>query len=67
MNPVTDAVLITGASSGIGLELAREFARHGHNLIIVAPVAAELTAVASAFGAEFAVRVKTIAADLTDA
>ncbi|HLP07310.1 MAG TPA: SDR family oxidoreductase [Opitutaceae bacterium] len=67
MNPAIDAVLITGASSGIGLELAREFARHGHNLIIVAPVAAELNAVASAFGAEFAVKVQTIAADLTDA
>ncbi len=67
MNPVTDAVLITGASSGIGLELAREFARHGHNLVIVAPVEAELAAVATAFGAEFAVKVKTIAADLTEA
>ena len=26
--------LITGASSGIGLELARQFSRHGHDLII---------------------------------
>ena len=28
--------LITGASSGIGLELARIFAREGHNLVLVA-------------------------------
>lgn len=28
--------LITGGSEGIGLELAKQFAQHGHNLIIVA-------------------------------
>lgn len=28
--------LITGASSGIGQELAREFARHGHGLVLTA-------------------------------
>jgi short-subunit dehydrogenase len=33
MRPVT---VITGASAGIGLELAREFARHGHALVLVA-------------------------------
>src|ERR1051325_1093140 len=32
-HPVT---LITGASSGIGVELARIFARHGHELALVA-------------------------------
>jgi short-subunit dehydrogenase len=42
--------LITGASGGIGLELAREFAAHGHPVILIArnegrlkDVAAELT------------------------
>jgi short-subunit dehydrogenase len=28
--------LITGASSGIGFELAREFAKHRHDLVLVA-------------------------------
>ena len=28
--------LITGASSGIGMELAREFAQHGHPVVLVA-------------------------------
>jgi short-subunit dehydrogenase len=34
--------LITGATSGIGLELAKEFARNGHHLIIVARTAEKL-------------------------
>ena len=30
------ATLITGASSGIGLEYAKIFAKGGHNLVLVA-------------------------------
>ena len=33
---MADVTLITGASSGIGRELAREFARNKHNLVLVA-------------------------------
>jgi len=33
---VSDCALITGASSGIGKELAREFAEHGFDLVIAA-------------------------------
>ena len=41
--PVT---IITGASSGIGAELARVFARHGHALVLVARRADLLMALA---------------------
>ena len=41
-----DTVLITGSSSGIGLALAREFAQHGHPLVLTAPVASELRDIA---------------------
>jgi uncharacterized protein len=56
--------LITGASSGIGLELAREFGRHGHPLIITAPLQSELERVARKLEAETDVEVKAIARDL---
>ena len=39
--------LVTGASSGIGADLARELARHGHDVIITARRAPELEALAT--------------------
>lgn len=42
--PVT---LITGASAGIGVALARVFARHGHELVLVARRASKLEALAA--------------------
>lgn len=60
-------VLITGASSGIGLHLAREFARHGHSLILVAPVPSELEQISTEIQTEFQVGVQPMAKDLTDA
>ncbi len=59
-----ETVLITGASSGIGYELAREFAQHGHDLVIVAAIEPELLDVASRLTAEYGVTVKPIAEDL---
>lgn len=43
-------VLITGASSGIGLELAKRFARDGHPLILVGSSAERLAEAAKALG-----------------
>lgn len=60
-----DTVLITGASSGIGKELARQFAKHGHPLVIVAPVEAELQSVAAELSSEYNVPVQVLAKDLT--
>lgn len=62
--PSTDTVLITGASSGIGYELAREFARKGHNLVIVAPVEPELIDIARRLRVEHGVAVAHYAVDL---
>lgn len=63
--PRTGLALITGASSGIGLHLAREFAHHGHSLVLVAPNAEETEAVAGELRKEFQVTVRVIAKDLT--
>ena len=65
--PAEETVLITGASSGIGYQLCREFARNGHSLVIVAPVADELEALARLFTREFGVPVHAIACDLRNA
>jgi len=60
----SETVLVTGASSGIGLHLAHEFARHGHPLVIVAPVEAELRQVAAHMQREHGVEARVIAKDL---
>jgi len=59
-----ETALITGASSGIGLHLAREFAKHQHPLVLVAPVESELRRVASDLENQFGVKAQVIAKDL---
>jgi uncharacterized protein len=61
MKPIT---LITGASSGIGAELARVFAAHGHELVLVARRENELAALADAIAAAGAPRPTVLVADL---
>lgn len=59
-----ETALVTGASCGIGLHLAHEFARRGHSLVIVAPVQSELESAAEEFQREHGVEVRVIAKDL---
>ncbi len=60
------AVLITGASSGIGATYADRFARRGHDLVIVARDKARLDALAERLRGEAGVAVDVIQADLTN-
>ena len=57
--------LITGATSGIGYELAKLFAKDQYNLIIVARSAEELNSTASALSSQYNVKVITLAKDLS--
>jgi short-subunit dehydrogenase len=61
MTPVT---LITGASAGIGAELARVFARHGHDLVLVARREQRLNELAGEIAATGRSRPLVLAVDL---
>ncbi len=58
-------VLVTGASGGIGRELARAFASRGCDLILTARNEGAIAALARELVAAHAVRVKTMPADLS--
>ena len=58
--------LVTGASSGIGLELATLLARDRHDLVLVARSRERLDAVARGLGEEYGVSVLVLAHDLSD-
>ena len=58
--------LITGASMGIGLELARVFARHQHPVVLVARSRDKLEALATELRQRHAVTAWVIEADLAD-
>ena len=61
----TSAALVTGASAGIGSEIAKLLAERGHTLVLVARRKDRLIAVAEELSDEHGVRVELIAADLS--
>lgn len=64
--PSTDtAVVVTGASGGIGEAIAREFASRGHQVVLVARSAAKLDQLAADISGT-GVRAFTVVADLED-
>ena len=57
--------LVTGASSGLGLEFARQLAGRGSNLVLVARSADRLAALADEIQAEYGITVTALPADLS--
>src|SRR2546423_6425021 len=59
--------LVTGASGGIGLELARLFAADGHDLVLVARSRDKLTRLSEELSGKHGVSARVVAADLARA
>lgn len=66
MKPARKTALITGASGGIGYELAKLCAQGGCNLVLVARSQAKLEEIAHDLGARYGVGAMVIDADLAD-
>jgi uncharacterized protein len=64
MEPLAPAVVITGATQGIGRALAEEFARDGHTLVLVARDETKLAATVRSLTTAHGVGVKVFACDL---
>jgi short-subunit dehydrogenase len=58
--------LITGASSGIGLDFARLFAEGGYDVVLVARTESKLKTLADELSSKHGVRALAVAADLAD-
>jgi short-subunit dehydrogenase len=63
----TSTALVTGASSGIGTELATELARRGHGVTLAARREDRLRALADELHRAHGVRTEVVALDVTDA
>lgn len=59
-------VVVTGGSRGIGLAIARRFARAGHPVAIIARAAAALDAAAAAIAGKYNVKTVALALDVAD-
>jgi short-subunit dehydrogenase len=60
----TSTALVTGASAGIGAEIARELARRGHGVTLVARRKQRLDELAEELRGEYGIRAETIASDV---
>ncbi len=67
MSPAEPVCLVTGASAGIGAALAREFAKHGHALVLTARREAPLNKLADEIAAAGHTRPQVVTADLAAA
>jgi uncharacterized protein len=67
MNNRVTTALITGASGGIGYEMAKLFARDHHNLVLVARSGEKLTQFAGDLQRQFDIVAKPVALDLSAA
>jgi len=59
--------LITGGTAGIGLDIAKELAKRGHNILLTARREERLKEISASIKEEFNVDCNYIAADLADA
>lgn len=66
MQNASTTALVTGASGGIGYELAKLFAKDHHNLVLVARNESKLTQFAGELQRQFGITVKPVALDLAD-
>ncbi|NLG82496.1 MAG: SDR family NAD(P)-dependent oxidoreductase [Bacilli bacterium] len=66
MEEIKPYTVITGSSKGIGKILALEYAKHGHNLILVARSSQILSDLKNDLESRFSVSVKTFICDLSN-
>jgi short-subunit dehydrogenase len=65
VNQGAPTALITGASGGIGYELAKLFAKDHHNLVLVARQGPRLEQVGNELQRQVGITVRTVALDLS--